>query len=306
MSKIVDDYFNVYLGQQKQYSPHTIDAYRIDVEQFLKYANDENYTLKQIDKTLIRNYMRYEVTKGISKRSLQRKITALKQFFEWLVKKNYIDMNPFLNIVKPKTDKNLPDFMYLNEIDQLFRANSERDDFLKDRDQAIIELLFASGLRVSELTSLTLQDINFRERFMRVIGKRDKERLVPISQSALKSLNNYLEDVRKKLLNKNQTTNKLNYVFLNNYGEQLTSRGVEYILHSIEKKTGVYLKLHPHKFRHSFATHMLNQGADLKTIQEILGHESLSTTQIYTHVSLEQMKKIYDISFPRAKKEEKK
>ncbi len=305
MIEILNNYFNIYLKQQKKYSPHTIAAYRNDVEQFLKYANDENYTLKQIDKTLIRNYMRYEVTRGISKRSLQRKITALKQAFEWLVKNKYIDKNPFLNIVKPKADKNLPDFMYSNEIEQLFKANNERDDYLKDRDQAIIELLFASGLRVSELTSLTLQDINFRQRFMHIIGKRGKERLVPISQNAIKSLNIYLEGLRKKLLSKNKESINLNYVFLNDQGEQLTSRGVEYILHSIEEKTGVYLKLHPHKFRHSFATHLLNQGADLKTIQEILGHESLSTTQIYTHVSLEQMKKIYDISFPRAKKGEK-
>ncbi len=299
---IIEEY-KEYLDFERRYSRLTSENYAADVESFLVYANQENYILKQIDVTLIRNYMRKEMERGVSKRSLQRRISSLKNFYNWLLKNEYVDENPFLNIIVPKSDSNLPDFMYVREVEQLFAANMNRDDYLRDRDQAIIELLFASGLRVSELVSLTLQMVDFRKRVMQVIGKRDKERIVPFSMPALKALRNYMDGVRKDLLVKNPNSDDSNYIFLNDRGEKLTTRGVQYILHSIENKTGVYLKLHPHKFRHSFATYLLDNGADLRSIQEMLGHASLATTQIYTHVSMERMKKTYEASFPRAKKQ---
>ena len=207
----------------------------------------------------------------------------------------------FIVISTPKVDKKLPEFMYLEEINNLFELNSQRKDFLMHRDQAIIELLFSSGLRVSELVNLTLQDLNLKERMMRIVGKGNKERIVPFSLKTQKTLSIYLENTRKELIANSGNNIGTNYVFLNNRGEKLTTRGVEYILQEIENKTGVTLSLHPHKFRHSFATHLLNQGLDLRTIQELMGHASLSSTQVYTHVSNQKMHDEYEKAFPRRK-----
>ena len=191
--------------------------------------------------------------------------------------------------------------MYLEEINNLFELNSQRKDYLMHRDQAIIELLFSSGLRVSELVNLTLQDLNLKERMMRIVGKGNKERIVPFSLKTQKTLSVYLENTRKQLISDSGNMIGTNYVFLNSRGEKLTTRGVEYILQEIENKTGVTLSLHPHKFRHSFATHLLNQGLDLRTIQELMGHSSLSSTQVYTHVSNQKMHDEYEKAFPRRK-----
>lgn len=203
-------------------------------------------------------------------------------------------------ISSPKGEKKLPDFLTTNEIDLLLDENKKRTDELADRDQAILELLYASGLRASELINLTLQDINMRERIIRVFGKGSKERIVPFSKTARCAIEQYMQESRPKLLTNNPKGE--NHIFLNSHGEKLTYRGLEYILSEVEKKTGIYLKLHPHKLRHSFATHLLNEGADLRTIQELLGHESIGTTQIYTHVTYSEMKNTYDKSFPRARK----
>ena len=250
---------------------------------------------------MIRNFLAHETLSGISKRSNARRVIALRQFYEYLVKNNYVEFNPFIVISTPKVDKKLPEFMYLEEINNLFELNSQRKDFLMHRDQAIIELLFSSGLRVSELVNLTLQDLNLKERMMRIVGKGNKERIVPFSLKTQKTLSVYLENTRKQLISDSGNMIGTNYVFLNSRGEKLTTRGVEYILQEIENKTGVTLSLHPHKFRHSFATHLLNQGLDLRTIQELMGHASLSSTQVYTHVSNQKMHDEYEKAFPRRK-----
>ena len=300
MLEIVNEYAS-YLLYQKNYSKETIDSYTRDINKFLDFMNNENYTLNSVDSTLIRNFLAHETLDGISKRSNARRVIALRQFYEYLVKNNYVEFNPFIVISTPKVDKKLPEFMYLEEINNLFELNSQRKDFLMHRDQAIIELLFSSGLRVSELVNLTLQDLNLKERMMRIVGKGNKERIVPFSLKTQKTLNVYLENTRKELIANSGNNIGTNYVFLNNRGEKLTTRGVEYILQEIENKTGVTLSLHPHKFRHSFATHLLNQGLDLRTIQELMGHASLSSTQVYTHVSNQKMHDEYEKAFPRRK-----
>ena len=300
MLEIVNEYAS-YLLYQKNYSKDTIDSYTRDINKFLEFMNNENYTLNSVDSTLIRNFLAHETLDGISKRSNARRVIALRQFYEYLVKNNYVEFNPFIVISTPKVDKKLPEFMYLEEINNLFELNSQRKDFLMHRDQAIIELLFSSGLRVSELVNLTLQDLNLKERMMRIVGKGNKERIVPFSLKTQKTLSIYLENTRKELIANSGNNIGTNYVFLNNRGEKLTTRGVEYILQEIENKTGVTLSLHPHKFRHSFATHLLNQGLDLRTIQELMGHASLSSTQVYTHVSNQKMHDEYEKAFPRRK-----
>lgn len=300
MLEIVNEYAS-YLLYQKNYSKETIDSYTRDINKFLDFMNNENYTLNSVDSTLIRNFLAHETLDGISKRSNARRVIALRQFYEYLVRNNYVEFNPFIVISTPKVDKKLPEFMYLEEINNLFELNSQRKDFLMHRDQAIIELLFSSGLRVSELVNLTLQDLNLKERMMRIVGKGNKERIVPFSLKTQKTLSVYLENTRKQLISDSGNMIGTNYVFLNSRGEKLTTRGVEYILQEIENKTGVTLSLHPHKFRHSFATHLLNQGLDLRTIQELMGHSSLSSTQVYTHVSNQKMHDEYEKAFPRRK-----
>lgn len=302
MLQIVEDYIE-YLRLQKNYSLNTIDAYYRDINMFLEFMNDENYTLQSVDSILIRNFLSHETMNNKSKRSNSRRIIALRRFFDYLLKKNIVNSNPFLLVKTPKIDKKLPEFLYIEEIQKLFEENVKRDDFYAKRDQAIIELLFASGLRVTELVNLTLQNINLKMRILNIIGKGNKQRRVPFSKSSQQALEEYINTTRKQLLIKNNIEEGSVYVFLNEFGHKLTSRGVEYILNSIEKKTGVTLSLHPHKFRHTFATHLLNQGLDLRTIQELMGHSSLSSTQVYTHVSNKKMMEEYQKAFPRRKRD---
>ena len=292
-----------YLKEQKNYSDHTIDSYGRDINMFLSFMKDEGYNLKTVDSNVIRNFLRYEVVKGISKRSNQRRIIAMRRYYEWLLKYGYVNYNPFVSIKTPKHDATLPDFLHEEEIEILIESDAKREDFLAKRDHAIIILLYASGLRVSELVNLKLQDVNLRQRTMRILGKGRKERIVPFSNLALEAINDYLQNCRNLILEKNGIDKPSNALFLNNKGEQITTRGVQYVLKKIEEKTGINLDLHPHKMRHTFATHLLEKGADLRTIQEILGHTSLDTTQVYTHVTTNKMIDTYKNAFPRAKKE---
>lgn len=292
-----------FLTNQKMYSNHTVSAYLNDINIFNKYVIDEDYTLFSVDTTVIRNFLENQLLDGISKRSLKRRLVSLKGLYTFMKEKNIIKVNPFICITSPKTDKNLPDFLYEEEIKKLFLENAKRQDPYMSRDQAIIELLFASGLRVSELCSIKLNNIQLKQRFIRVLGKGKKERIVPFSLSAQSAIDMYMKTLRMDLIQKKNSKHD-NHLFLNEYGNPLTSRGVQYILNSIENKLGLGMDLHPHKFRHTFATTMLDRGADLRTIQEILGHESLSTTQVYTHISSKRMKEDYSKYFPRSKKED--
>lgn len=284
------------------YSDKTIDAYSRDIDKFYDYLYQEGLTINQVDVQIIRNYLGVELDEGISPRSISRHLAALRHFFNFLVEKQIIPQNPFIFINSPKKSRNLPDVLYLEQVEKLFELNSLRTDELMLRDQAILEVLYGSGLRVSELVNLKKQDINFRSRTMMIFGKGKKERIVPLSKSALEFMTRYENELRPKLLEKNQIDFDVDYFFLNDFGKKLTTRGVEFILGEIEKKTGCYYSLHPHTLRHTFATHLLEGGASLRDIQELLGHESLNATQIYTHITLENMQTQFNNFHPRGKK----
>ena len=294
-----------YLSFQKGYSSNTVISYRRDIYKFLEYMEKENASFNDVDSILIRNFLLEETLNGISKRSSQRRLVALRRFYEWMLKEKKVKFNPFKIISSPKLDKTLPDFLHQEEIDELFVNNEKRTDFLALRDHALLELLYASGLRVSEIVNLTLDQIESSTRIIKVTGKGNKERMVPYSVECKKTLDKYIDECRKEIVEKNKLENDPKALFLNARGEKLTTRGVEYILKSIEKKIGMELDLHPHKMRHSFATHLLDEGVDLRVIQEILGHESLETTQVYTHISTSKMIESYQNYFPRAKKGDK-
>ena len=216
-------------------------------------------------------------------------------------KKGWVKDNPFLYIQTPKTEKKYPHALYKEQVADVLKNNALRTDELAIRDQAILCVLYYCGLRAAELVALTMQDVNLRNRVLVVKhGKGNKERLVPFTDECRDAIQKYLNDERPKLAMK---TKKLeSTLFLNDKGNKLTTRGLEYILDSIQEKTGTFVGLHPHILRHSFATHLLENGADLRVIQDLLGHKSLNATQVYTHVTTEAMKQEYIDAFPRARK----
>ena len=301
------EFYN-YLRYELNSSPNTIKSYIFDVNLFLNFLKKEGFEIKDVDKNIIRNFMteRLEHTtyRGNleSERSLARRICSLKKFFNFLRQKDYISSNPFLTISSPKKRVKNPDVLYASQIEQLLKSNRERKDKLASRDQALIELMYCSGLRCSEVVNLTISQMDFSSRTLRIKGKGNKERVVPFSETCKTYLLDYAKKLRREL--ENESGKRSQYFFLNSKGSKLTTRGLEYIMNSIIKKTGLSLgfNLHPHVLRHSFATSLLENGADLRVIQELLGHSSINTTQIYTHVSKENLKNQYDEFFPKEEK----
>ncbi len=299
MNKPLKEYLD-HLKLERNYSDKTIDSYRRDIEKFFIFLGKENMKMDDVDLALIRNFLSEELSHSMSKKSCKRRLSALRGFYNYLVKQKIVYVNPFLFITSPKLDIKYPHALYKEQIQNLFDNNKKRTDEMMLRDEAIIETLYFTGIRASELVSLDIQSTNLKERYLRVIGKGNKERIVPFTVECQEAIKKYIENVRNKLASKSDRPSPA--LFLSNKGERLTSRGLEFILKQIEEKSGVYLGLHPHIFRHSFATHLLENGADLRVIQELLGHESINATQVYTHVTLESMKKEYASFHPRAKK----
>ena len=300
MNKQTKDFLD-YLKNERNYSDDTVKSYSYDIEKFFSYLFHESVLMDDVDLAIIRNFLTTEIQSGISKRSCKRRISSLKHFYHYMTKVGYVKENPFELVSSIKTEKRLPDVLFEDQIDYLFKKNEERNDFLSVRDQAILETLFSSGIRAKELVNLNVQSLDLSRRELRVIGKGDKERIVLISNECKKSLQTYMKQVRPVLLSKTKTASPA--LFLNNQGNRLTTRGLEYILTEIQNKTGIDFGLHPHMLRHSFATYLLSQGADLVSIQKLLGHENLNATQIYTHISEESMKQTYMNNHPRSKKD---
>lgn len=301
MLKDIQEFID-YLEEELNYSHNTCVSYQKDIESFYNFIFSQGFDISDVDVNLIRNYLSFELEKGISKKTLCRRLSGLRHFFNYQVEHKYLSTNPFIFVRGPKKETRYPKALYIEQIENLFEKNRLRNDEYMLRDQAIIELLYASGIRVSEMVNIKLNDIDLRSRTIRIMGKGKKERLSPFSLSCRKTINEYLSNSRDNLLAKNKMDYNCEYLFLNTFGKKLTTRGVEYILSQIEKKTGCNYGLHPHIFRHSFATHLLEGGADLRVIQELLGHESLNTTQVYTHVTEESLKTQYCLAHPRAKK----
>lgn len=294
--------FKEYLKYSLNYSDKTITSYEQDIISFYYFIFSEGVDIDDVDMQIIRNYLSTQIEKGISKRTLCRRLSCYRHYYSFLLEKGYVHDNCFVFVHSPKKEIRYPRALYLEQIETLFERNRERSDHLMLRDQVILELLYASGMRASEFVNVKIQDIDFRNRSIRIIGKGNKERIVPFTKSASITMKDYLKDCRPLLLSKNKREYNLDFFILNDQGKRLTTRGLEYILKNIEKLTGCNFDLHPHLFRHSFATHLLEGGADLRVIQELLGHESLNTTQVYTHVTEENIKQQFAASHPRAKK----
>ncbi len=296
-----------FLKHELNYSDNTITSYQQDIDCFSNYTFSEGIDYDKIDRIFIRDFMQVRLThekengKCDSERTIRRRISALRKFYGYLLERGFIDSNPFVGIRSFKRHDKLPEVLYESQIINLLETNNKRSDLLKTRDQAILELMYSSGMRCVEVVNLDTYHIDFASRCIRVLGKGKKERIVPFSEDAKNCLILYCKGLRVDLLKKCDPDKKSNFIFLNNRGEKLTTRGLEYILTEVIKKTGLNLgfPLHPHVLRHTFATHLLEGGADLRVIQELLGHSSINTTQIYTHVSKETTKAQYDKYFPK-------
>lgn len=273
------------LRYQRRLSPHTITNYETDIQFFLDFLSRENLTLQTFQYRDARNLLSEMYTSGLKKSSVARRVSALNTFYQFLVVNEMVTHNPFATIPLPKQDKYLPEFFYESEIEMLFDA-LDKNHAMYVRDKAILELLYATGIRATELLSLERSTIDLEMQLIRFVGKGNKERMVPIHSRAKDALIEYLNAFDEKIP-------KQGSIWLNFKHTTLTDRGLRYVLTAIIKRSGLKFNIHPHKLRHTFATHMLNNGADLRAVQELLGHESLSTTQKYTHVSNEHLRKTY-------------
>lgn len=299
MNKPTADFLK-HLELEKNYSKQTIDSYKRDINKFFDFLYQEDVDFLDVDIIVIRNFLTEELNSGVSKRSCKRRLSCLRHFYKFLQQKEYIKDNPFIFISAPKTEKKLPHVLYKEQIAEIFKYNRNRTDELMYRDQAILSTLYFSGIRASELCNIDMQDVYLKQRTIRVIGKGNKERLVPINDECRSDIEKYLRYSRPTFLSR--TKEMPSKLFLTKDGHPLTVRTLEKILDAIELKTGTFVNLHPHILRHSYATHLLDNGADLRIIQELLGHASINTTQIYTHVSEEAMVNAYNSAFPRAHK----
>lgn len=287
------DKFLNYLAIEKNYSPHTITNYKIDLIDFEKFINSLSLSgkdIKDIDYFILRKFLGYLTEKKIAKRTLSRKISTLKSFFKFMLREGEVKGNPASSLIYPKLDKPLPKFLTEEEITKILQFPGA-DDVMSLRDKAIIEVLYSTGARISEIVSLSINDIDLISGIIKVKGKGRKERLVPLGEPAVLSLKKYFDKREEDIL----------AVFLNKHGKALTDRGIRDIVNRYITKAAMTMHVSPHTFRHSFATHLLNRGADLRSVQELLGHSSIATTQVYTHLTIDSMKKVYDSAHPRAK-----
>lgn len=287
--------FIQFLKTERNYSVYTLKNYLIDLKDLWSFLEKRRSSLNQADRIIAREFL-YTLQKKYSRRSLARKISTCRSFFRYLLREKYVDKNPFELIKTPKLEKRLPNFLYEGEIRKMLEAA----DSLAPRgirDRAIFELLYSSGIRVSEAVKLNLSDLDLESFEIKVFGKGSKERIVLIGKYAVSALKDYLEQARDRLLGKL----KNRALFVGNRGGRLSQRSVERMIKSLALKSGLIKKVTPHTIRHTFATHLLERGADLRTVQELLGHTSLSTTQVYTHVTKEKLKSVYDAAHPRAR-----
>lgn len=297
----IEEYID-YLNTVKGYSENTLKSYKEDITDFLNWIKKEKMArdLIHIRNKVASNYKVQLKTNKFSVSTINRKISSLTSFYEYLLKEGYVEKNYFDDVESLKKEKRLPHILKESELDYLFKS-IDRSTPLGNRNYLILELLYGTGMRVSELCSLNIIDLSFSDSTIKIYGKGDKERIVIMFDNLKDDLKNYINNDRLVLLRKSHDIDNRT-LLLNKNGTSLTSRGVRIILNDIINKCGETYHITPHMLRHSFATSMLDHGADLRSVQELLGHESLSTTQIYTHVSIEQMKKEYMEAFPRALK----
>jgi len=295
--------FLQHLKYERNVSAHTLRNYASDLDQFKEYLfkieKRSDIPVAEIDRLTIREWMA-GLHNDHKKTSIARKLASLRTFFQFLVREGVLETNPAKLVATPRIERKLPNHLSMEDAVRFIETPDTNTD-LGRRDRAIIEFLYATGIRVGELVSINLQDIDFREKLVRVTGKRRKQRIVPFGEPALQALMHYLEETRPVFLNNCPAADRdNNAVFLNYQGTRITTRSVGRMIDKYIKQCADIHNISPHSLRHSFATHLLDGGADLRDIQELLGHARLSTTQIYTQVSMEKMIEVYDRAHPKA------
>ena len=291
--------FSEFIIKQKNFSINTLKNYEIDINEFKIYLDKYNKDYIEVDYNFIKEYLMYLYDKKLSRNSVARKLSSLRSFYKYLFNNNLINTNPFSYVATPKKEKRLPKYLGVEELEDIFNT-PDINTPLGQRDRLILEVLYATGVRVSELINIKLSDIDFYNMEIRILGKGSKERIDPFGEYCLDAINMFLEDGRKKLLEKHNKT--CEYLIINEKGNKITTRGVQKLLDNIVRKACIKKHVSPHMLRHSFATHLLNEGCDIRTVQELLGHESLESTQVYTHVSNERLRSVYLKCHPRSDK----
>lgn len=294
--------FLIHMRVEKSASQLTLISYRTDLNQFFKFlvgycqVSQDEVSISHLNHRAVREYISRMQTNDLSRATMARKLATLRSFVKYLCRENILDGNPIANISTPKQDKKLPRFLYPIEIDLLMDA-PDTGKAMGIRDKAILETLYAAGVRVSELVGINLPDLDLNEEWIKIRGKGSKERLAPLGSQAKAALIHYIDGGRHYLLAKSNVDSKA--LFLNKFGTRLSMRSIRNIINKYVEQLEFNQKVSPHTLRHSFATHLLNGGADLRVVQELLGHVKLSTTQIYTHLTLDRIKAIHDENHPR-------
>jgi len=301
-----DNYIH-YLEAERNASAYTVRNYTNDLVGNYQRGSAKGFfqflrlrqvgSLEEVDRRILRDYITWLMEQGVAKASIARKLSAVRSFYRYLLREGALSTNPLEKGSSPKLDRRLPHFLTIDEVKRLLIA-PDLSTPLGQRDRALMELLYASGLRVSELVSLNLGQVNLDSREIRVWGKGAKERMVLMGKPAARALDTYLSQGRPELLTR--ARKETDALFLNRYGEHLTGRGVQQILEADARRAGIDKRVHPHMLRHTFATHLLDGGADLRVVQELLGHANLTSTQVYTHVTQSQAKKVYLAAHPMA------
>jgi tyrosine recombinase XerC len=293
MKQLLDQFLR-YQRVEKNASDHTVVNYQRDIMQFWQFLDDDTLTVQDINRSMLRRYLSHLQQGGYARSSIARKLSSLRSFFRFLVAEGFCEQNPLQHLSTPKQERLLPNFLYQNDCFALLAAPDS--SILGQRDRAILELLYATGIRVSELVGLSMHDVDWRGGYLRVFGKGSKERIVPIGKMACQSLGEYLVSSRPKLLRHPKEA----AFFLNRLGGRLSDRSIRRLIDKYVEQAALKTHVSPHTLRHTFATHLLDNGADLRSVQELLGHTRVSTTQIYTHVTKERLKTVYRRAHPRA------
>ncbi len=292
------DMFMDYMRIEKNFSDNTIKHYQSDLNEFILFLNEQLIPdFQSVTYTNARVYLTVLTSKKLSRKSLSRKISTLRSFYKFLIREKHVEENPFVLLSIPKQEKRLPRFLYEKEMEELFQS-VQVDTLLGKRDLALLELLYGTGIRVSECVAIQMNDINFSLGVVLVHGKGKKDRYVPFGSHCTEAMQVYADLSRAAIMKRAKREHS--FLFINDKGTPLTDRGVRYILNKLINDVSTTSKLHPHMLRHSFATHMLNNGADLRSVQELLGHAQISSTQIYTHVTKDRLKSVYQNAHPRA------
>jgi integrase/recombinase XerC len=284
--------FITYLSSEKRFSEHTIKSYTTDLKQFTSFLSSEFQIIDEINEIsfqIIRTWIASLLEKGINPRSVNRKISTLKTYFKFLIREGKLIENPMIKVVAPKSKKRLPVFVKEDQIASLLNEVQFEEGFVGQRNKLIIELFYVTGIRLSELINIKISDVDFNNQSIKVLGKRNKERIIPLSSTTINSLNNFIENNQKN-----------HFLFTNLDGMKLYTKLVYRLVNKYIAKISSVNKKSPHILRHTFATHMLNNGADINAIKELLGHANLSATQVYTHNTIEKLKTVYKQAHPRA------